>query len=367
MQNNYMHNSEVWDIDRSHEVKRRTWWWYWWIFYLKNPENPTRPRQLMVLWATRNAKKVYVNGEKWFNREGIEKGENEVTFPGLSAGWYYDGNAMHDPLFQVSSPVRAFWNSEHGEVTTKKEMHSRLFYENMSYHLDLKKEGLDVQIDMTPWTEELSRAVPTGRQYFGNLGYKMYKIRGMRAKGSILYGGKTIEVEGTAYFQKVRINSPTSPWYWAAFHGENGEFMDYFVPHMGLPVFRRGLEHKSIFDRWEKHLSNSFEFYDPQEKRYHSLKGIKIERRYENDLPIFTLSGRDGNTNLKAELTTYSRAYWIVKQPLLGAFSTTLVYNEYPAVMTGFSLKYGSNGEREIRLSDIGQMVGNCEHAWGIV
>ncbi len=27
----YMHNPEVWDIDRSHEVKRRTWWWYWWI------------------------------------------------------------------------------------------------------------------------------------------------------------------------------------------------------------------------------------------------------------------------------------------------------------------------------------------------
>ncbi len=366
MQGNYMHNPDVWDIDRSHEVKRRTWWWHWLIFYFKNRENPMRPRQLMVLWATRNARKVYVNGEKWFHRDDIVKKEGEVRFPGLSAGWYYDGERMYDPLFQVSSPLRAFWNEEHGEVTTER-FHSRFFYENMAYHLEVRKDGLDIDIEMVPWTAELSRAVPTGRQYLGNLGYKMYKIRGMKARGRIAHGGKDIAVEGTAYFQKVRINSPTSPWYWAAFHGENGEFMDYFIPHLGLPIFRRGLKHRSVFDRWERPLSNSFEFYDPRENRYHKLKGIRIERRYENDLPIFTLSGSDGDRRLKAELTTYSRAYWVVKQPFLGVFNTALVYNEYPAIMTDFSLRYGSNGEREIRLSDIGNMVGNCEHAWGIV
>lgn len=367
MQENYMHNHDVWDIDRSHEVKRRTWWWYWWIFYFKNPANPLKPRQLMVLWATRNAKKVYVNGEKWFNNEGIHRGNGEVRFQGLSAGWYYDGSKMYDPLFQVSAPVRTFWNDRHGEVITEDRIHSRFFYDDMTYHLELKDRGMNINIEMTPWTAELSRAVPTGRQYLGNLGYKMYKIRGMKASGTIAHLGKTVEADGTAYFQKVRINSPTSPWYWAAFHGENGEFMDYFIPHMGLPALRRGLRHRSVFDRGEWHLSNSFEFYDPRENRYHKLKGIKIERRYENDLPIFTLSGSDGNTRLKAELTTYSRAYWVVKQPLLGIFSTTLVYNEYPAIMTEFALKYGSGGDREITLSDIGSMVGNCEHAWGIV
>jgi len=237
----------------------------------------------------------------------------------------------------------------------------------MAYHLKVRgqcEDPFSIDMKMTKWTDELSRAVPTGRQYLGNLGYRMYKIMGMRAEGSIEHGGRSIFVKGTAYFQKVRINSPTSPWYWGAFHGRNGEYMDYFMPHIGMPIFRRGLKHRSIWDWGEKHLSNNLQYFDPRRRKYQHFEGLKISREYENDLPIFTFRGEEKGEKIKLRIRAYSRAHWRIKQPWLGILSTVLVYNEYPAFVEEFEIK----GSREkITLDDIGNFVGNAEHSWGIV
>ncbi len=360
----YMHNPEIWDIDRSHEVKRRTWWWYWWIFFFRNPGDPLRTKQLMVLWATRNAKKVWINGKEWRKNGDIVRSEGKASFPGMSAAWYYDGKRMYDPLFQERSDIVSRWDEKMGEVRTVENISSIFEYADDAYSLKIRGKGMNIDLKMEYWTSELSRAVRSGKQYLGNLGYKMYKIRGMKVSGTIAVGKNREYAEGTSYFQKVRINSPTSPWYWGVYHGPNGEYMDYFMPHIGMPIFRRGLKHKSIWDWGEKHLSNNLQYYDPDKKKYHTFEGVKVKREYEDDLPIFVLKRDNGNEIIKARIRTYSRAYWQIKQPWLGILSTVLVYNEYPAFVEEFEIK-GRWGK--ITLDDIGNFVGNAEHAWGIV
>ena len=111
-------------------------------------------------------------------------------------------------------------------------------------------------------------------------------------------------------------------------------------------------------------LSKGWQFIDGTDGKLYRLKNVKMSKRYENDLPIFTLKGESGSQKLKMEMASYARAYWKIVQPLLGPISTILYYNEYPVNMTEFDY---SEGSRHWSLSDIGRVVGNCEHAWGIV
>lgn len=162
----------------------------------------------------------------------------------------------------------------------------------------------------------------------------------------------------------MRINSPTSPWYWAFLHSENGYYIDYFVPHFGLPMLRRRYKHKSPLDRGWKKLSRGFHIYDPEEGRDYRIKKFKVKQRYENDLPIFHLYGEEDGKRLDMEVTAYSRACWKIKQPWLGISSTILYYNEYPCHITKLDFR---DGDKRITLKDTGKVWGNCEHSWGIV
>jgi len=172
-----------------------------------------------------------------------------------------------------------------------------------------------------------------------------------------------INLKGTTYFQKVRINSPTMPWYFGVFHSSRGDYIDYFMPHIGLPMFRRSPSHKSKLDFGERMLSKGIHFVETDGKN-HSIKNVKIRKTHGNGFPVFYLSGHDGGKKVEMEMRPYSRAYWRVEQPLLRFFSTILYYNEYPAVVTKF--RFEDNG-KITTLDDMGFTIGNCEHSWGIV
>ena len=48
---------KVFDIENE-PMPRGAWWWWFWLFFFDNPRNPARPRQLMVLWSTKNEKEI---------------------------------------------------------------------------------------------------------------------------------------------------------------------------------------------------------------------------------------------------------------------------------------------------------------------
>jgi len=325
--------SKIMDIDRTGELKNRTWWWWWLIFFLKNRENVDRPKQLMILWGTRNTDYVEVSDVPWRKRFDIQREGNHLTFYGMCSSWFYDGSKMIEPLFADQGTMASDWNEEEGVLVLKND-------------------------------NTYSFAKKGGDYIIANLGYQMHKIRGNLASGRIVIDGSETEEEGTAYFQKVRINSPTSPWYWGVFHTESGGYVDYFMPHIGPPALRRSPGHRSRLDWGERPLSKGWQFYDPSDGEFHRIKKISMHRTYENDLPTFTLRGREGNTSIEMVMEAFSRACWKVKQPLLRYLFTYLYYNEYPVNVVKFNFRCG---QKTRTLSDLGRFVGNCEHSWGMI
>ena len=365
---------DFWDVDRANELRNRTWWWWWWIFFFDNPENPSQPKQLMTLWGTRNCKKVQIGDHVWNHKDmTVKERPDGLDFEGMAAAWYYDGKKMHEPFYIHDGPSSIDKKGEGKESwgsisLNTKEFSSRFSGTIQGYDIEItdKEEGVGMSIKLEPWNDRITSTVPTGKKYLSNLAYQMYKIRGMKASGTIHLKDRDDKVSGTAYFQNVRINAPTSPWYWATFHTEDSSYFDYFMPHMGLPALRRSYSHKSILDKGIKMLSKGFHYYDyPEDEHIKIKKKLKMGVEYDkHDMPLFHLKGEDEARTIDLKMRAYSRACWKIKQPLLGVASTTLFYNEYPAQLIDFKLK---TPERTIRLEDLGRTAGNCEHAWGIV
>jgi hypothetical protein len=353
---------EIMDVDETDELKNRTWWWWFWLFFFK-PKEGENWKQLMILWGTRNCRSLKVNDMPWVNDYGLKRSGNGLQVPGIAAAWYFDGRKMYDPLFLKKGPLTSRWGDNDGALSLKNGGHCTFTSSNGMYKIDTEFGDLKVKLDIKEWVPHLYEPVPTGKRYLGFLGYKMYKIRASRVEGVLDIGGKADHVEGTTYFQKVRINSPTSPWYFGVFHSARGDYLDYFMPHLGPPMFRRSPNHDSKLDFWERILSKGIHFSEASGKN-HSIKNVQMDKVYQRDLPVFRLTGRDGRKKVDMELKCYSRAYWKVEQPLMRVLNTVLYYNEYPAYMTKF--RFEEDG-RVVTLNDMGFTIGNCEHAWGIV
>ncbi len=361
---NGMKYFEIMDIDTTNELKNRTWWWWWWIFFFKNEDDPRRTKQMVILWGTRNCREVQVNDHLWHRKRDIQRERGRASAYGMVASWYFDGNEMIDPMFIDEGPLTSKWSPGTRELSLAGNGRYMFSGEDDSNRVTVATKDINIDINMKPWTDFLSDVAPSGKEYFMHLSYAMHKIRGSRALGRVSIGDRSEGVEGTAYFQKVRINSPTSPWYWGVFHSEKGHYVDYFMPHIGPPMFRRSERHDSRLDWGERILSKSWRFYDVDEGVLHTVHNIRMRKRYENDLPVFMLSGDDGDKKFEMEMESYSRAYWRIQQPFLRMFNTVLYYNEYPVNVTKFAFE--SRMGRKI-LEDLEPVTGNCEHAWGMV
>jgi len=351
---------QLWSIDRTDEVRNRTWWWWWWIFFFDNPEDPIRPKQLMVFWATRNCKKVLVNGQPWRRTKPITVDGDRTTFDGLAAGWWYDGKEMHEPYFLRLGRLEMERDGEHGRVFMELDGTFELSGGPEGMSIDIECPETSIHVKTRKWTDPLWNIRPSGKRYLGHLGYKMLKIWGAIGEGSV--GGES--VSGTGYFQNVRINSPTSPWYWAVLHCKDGSYIDYFMPHLGLPMFRRTKKHGHWLDRGIKPLSKGFDYFDGPSETLYKVKNIRMSQEYVDDLPVFTLTGTQDDFEMELVIEAYSRACWIPQQPFLGIFNTRLFYNEYPSFVRSFRL---TKGDEVIREAGKGEFVGNTEHSWGIV
>jgi len=355
--------AEVFDVDPAHALPNRTWWWWWFIFFFRNEDDPTRTKQMVLLWGTRNCRALVINDHAWRRDADLRRTPVSVDCQGMAAGWYYDGTTMHDPLFVDDGPLHAEHNGG-GRLSVESGNAYTFDATKTPSRVSVRRPGVDIELEVSPWTEYLSQVVPTGKTYLYHLGYRMHKIRGSRVRGSVRLGGGVESVEGTTYFQKVRINSPTSPWYWGVFHAPDGSYLDYFLPHLGPPALRRTSAHGSAFDWGELHLSRSFQFYEATTGKMHKIKGVRVTKRYVDDLPVFRLEGSREGKSVQLEMTSYARAYWEIRQPILGPFTNVLYYNEYPANVTAFEFR---DRGRRVTLDDLGPTVGNCEHAWGLV
>ena len=81
---------KVFDIE-DEPMPHGAWWWWWWLFMFDNPENPKKPRQLMILWSTMNVKEIYCND--LLIRLNLTSDRSNID--GAVCAWYFDGEKMH--------------------------------------------------------------------------------------------------------------------------------------------------------------------------------------------------------------------------------------------------------------------------------
>src|SRR5271157_4644588 len=105
---------DIWKVYPEHMLKNRTWHWWWWVHFFENPEAPEFPKQLMILWGTRNCRRVRVNDFYWNPKIPMETDGTHATFESMVASWYYDGRKMHDPLFLDIGSAETKWNDDSG-------------------------------------------------------------------------------------------------------------------------------------------------------------------------------------------------------------------------------------------------------------
>jgi len=363
----HMHQvfEDIWKIYPENMLKNRTWHWWWWIHFFENPDAPEFPRQLMILWGSRNCRKVRVNDYRWEPTIPMQIDGKRTAFESIVASWYYDGKRMHDPLVL-----------DHGKTETERDDHSGKIRmvgnkgvysyggSSADFWLNVDTDSVVIELSMKVWKDVMAELVATGRNFIGNMGYSMLKYRGLSSSGRIRVGETETSVTGRSYFQKVRISSITPCWYWGTVQWDNGAYLQYFLPHIGIPMLRRSRSHESSMDWGEKMVSKTLNFYDPEEGKEHFMEDIKITKRYANDLPIFNVSASSGQNEISIEMETYARCCWNISQPLIWPIWSGIFYNEYPAKVRNFKFK---SNTRNASNDDFGKSYCNCEHTWGTV
>jgi hypothetical protein len=205
----------------------------------------------------------------------------------------------------------------------------------------------------------------TFRKYAGKFGYTIYRIKGMSLSGSMEVGGEKEKITGSAYFQKIRLNSPAVPWYWGIFHLQDGGHLHYMIPHIGLQMFRTTEKPRSRLDWGDIKISKYLDFFDPKTKTVYHFDDLNLKKDFtSDDLPIFNLTGTNpAGQRLELSIESYSRAYWRFEQKTT-IKTRIFFYNEYPAKIVKFEIISPEN-KKLVNLKNLGYNIGHCEHSWG--
>lgn len=286
-------------------------------------------------------------------------------FESIVASWYYDGREMNDPFFIDHGKTETTWDGHSGRIRMEgaKGIYS-YGGSAANFWLSIDTENIAIDLSMKKWREAMAELVSTGRNFVGNMGYSMLKYRALSSFGKIRVGQSETQVSGRSYFQKVRISSITPCWYWGTVQWDNGAYLQYFLPHVGIPMLRQSISHESMMDWGEKMVSRTLNLYDPDEGKEHLMEDITVTKRYEKDLPIFTVNASSSDTELSIEMAAYARCCWNIAQPLIGPIWHGIFYNEYPARVIRFKLR-SKTGSADTE--DFGKSYCNCEHTWGTV
>ncbi|MFH0817255.1 MAG: hypothetical protein V1909_01340 [Candidatus Micrarchaeota archaeon] len=320
---------KVFDI-QNEPMPGGAWWWWFWLFFFNNPKDPKKPRQLMILWSTKNVKEIQCND--LIIRLASQTDRSKLD--GAVAAWYFDGEKMHHNflLEQCIISISGKQLSSDSAVPT-------------SFLVDKNKSDVRIGNDFhfIAESKESESEAPNynANTYIGNLGYGIIRSNRLDLKGMV---GKE-QISGTAYFQRVFVNALSPSWYWGLFHFENGGNLSYFRPYL-----------------FGKTIKKDITFFDG--KKMHEFRDIKT-RRLGKELPKFEISGENASEKISFTVETYSHSSWTFKKKTFGLIPNKLVYNEYPAVISKF--EFTSNTEEKITLEKLGNSVGNAEHTTGFL
>jgi hypothetical protein len=320
---------EVFNI-ADEPMPKGAWWWWFWLFFFDNPKDPEKPRQLMILWSTKNVKKIKCNDLKI---ELDRKGDRS-KLDGAVAAWYFDGERMrHNYLLeQCNLAISKDRLSTDSSTPTSFTAGDR----------NVVRIGKDMEFVAEQMEGGFNKPHYYSHKYIGKLGYSMIRSNGFNLTGTV--DGRPIR--GSAYFQRVFVTAPAIPWYWGIFHFESGQTLTYFRPHV-----------------LGKALKKDIKFFDG--KKTHKFFDIRVIRS-KGSTPKFRVSGESEDEKIAFVVDSYAHSSWTFTKRSLGIFPNKLVYNEYPSVISAFRLEDKRTGNT-VTLKDLGKSVGNAEHTTGLL
>ncbi len=383
--------SSLWRLDVMPPINRLTWWWYWVLVMVPDANNPGRSRQLMTLWSTKQTEAIRVSGHWWKPGSRMHKDEHGgFVIPGMVCAWWYDGETMHEPLtmrecrMAVVGDDHPLWPGEGagegaGAIVPieREDMSLGMLPGNAGMWMSLSSDREAVsrgapsafEAELTPWWGPTSSLTYRNNEYSMGMGYDILRLQGSKCRLNV--DGEP--EEGTAYFQKVTVQAPASPWFWGMLHFGDGSYLDWFMPHVSplsstmddRPWRRRdflrypdngaGVFHDRIRGRTENFARCEVELSE-------SAEGLRD--RHGHPLPEFRVRIWNGRTQISLDVRAASRARWTFDQPTRGGMVSHLTYNEYPIEIERIAI-LDEKGLRTIE--DYEWIHGNAEHAWGIL
>ena len=381
---------DLWEMPDIPNLKYLTWDWWWWLVMWPSEKHPGRSEQLMILWSTKETPSIVVNDHPWVAAAKPNSNEeNLLTLPGMTCGWYFDGEKMYEPLILEEERIVAIsskhkeWNSNSdmgGAVITlsKKLLSTGMSDNKEKFWIRIESDENAIksgapkkfEIEMRPWNAALSTAKRSFQKYQNNLGYDIIRVHGCKAKGKI----ENKNFEGSAYLQKVRVQAPTVPWYWGFLHFSDGSYIDWFIPHLSPLAFTSSDKPWQLKDSIEFTLSKAGLFHDYKRQRSEKFKMIKFKKLKGNYsinknnkkevLPRFEIEMWNSRTMIVLTVDAVSKAKWSFDQPTRGGMISHLCYNEYPLKVSGIAIE----DELGIRTLEEWEWVhGNAEHSWGLL
>jgi len=229
--------------------------------------------------------------------------------------------------------------------------------------LDPMPEGAPfTHLDLTlrPLSERLSTARQATATYAAGMGYDILRLHGTTAEGHI--DGEA--VRGTAYFQKVKVQAPSVPWYWGVLHFSDGTYLDWFLPHVAPTVSNLDAKPWRRRDHGHIALSEGGLLHDAARGHTERFARVEVGKVEENGLPVFTVKVWNGRVRVHLVAAALDRAHWTFDQPTRAGLRSHLTYNEYPLDVRYLRLE----DERGVRTEKEFEWIrGNAEHAWGLL
>ena len=328
---------DIFEVDEAGMHRKGNWLWWWWIFYYRQPKET--PKQLMILWSTKNEKHINCNGlDVRLRNEFIKRDDNSLNIDGVVAAWYYDGKQMHENyLLDQTSVIVNSQSVKTGKPDSSFEVNSEGFEVKLR---DLEFDVFNIQKNGFYAPQYRESKFP-GTRY----SYDIHKITRADFKAS--------NGSGTAYFQRVRVNAPAPPWYWGVHHFDNGEALHYYEPH-----FSSTLITDKAKPSWALPIKQEFEFYDG--KRVHRNKSVRVKREGSKEKPHFIVESSGPAGKARVVIKAYAAAAWRFNKSSFNRFT----YNEYPSLVEEFRFK---NASGEWTIDDLGTGYGNSEHSTGLL
>ncbi len=322
----------VFDV-KDDPMPKGSWWWWFWLLFFDNPKNPKKPRQLMILWSTKNEKSIDCNGKVML----LGPQDDRSNMDGAVAAWYFDGEKMHHNFLLEQCKLKITGNSLASQSLTP-----------TTFSMDGKKSVVTIGNGMkftARMTEKCDFTKPDYRTNHYPLGMNYSLLRVNHLDLDVVLNGE--KLKGSAYFQRVFVNSPSPGWYWGVLHFKKGGVLTYFNPRfMG------------------KSVKQDIVLFDGKDT--HRFKKINVRGIEAGPFPDFVINGENETHTIKFTVVSYEHSSWTFRKRAFGIFPNKLVYNEYPMTVSDLVLEDKKTGKK-ITSDDLGLAIGNAEHSTGLL